>query len=135
VAADRGERENGSACRKAEGSIPKARLRKPRHNLTPTQPHALCTLHRVDKQQVGEQEGKMAAAVEEELIFYDISDAKEELLFYDMSDAERRQWVEANPGRVNHRDSVGYTLLTAAALKGKEEDGLLLTFIVWLLDE
>jgi len=67
VAADRGERENGSACRKAEGSIPKARLRKPRHNLTPTQPHALCTLHRVDKQQVGEQEGKMAAAVEEEL--------------------------------------------------------------------
>ena len=55
--------------------------------------------------------------------------------FGDMNEAQLRQWVEANPGRVNDRDSAGYTLLTAAALEGEEEDGLLLTFIVWLLDE
>jgi len=40
--------------------------------------------------------------------------AAEEQFFIPMSEVELRQWVEANPGRVN-RDSAGYTLLTAAA--------------------
>jgi len=54
----------------------------------------------------------------------------EELFFIPMSEVELRQWVEANPGRVNDRNSAGYTLLTAAASK---EKGLAL--VVWLLDE
>jgi len=39
---------------------------------------------------VHEQEGNMAAAA-----------AEEELDFWGMSQTELRQWVEANPGRVN----------------------------------
>jgi hypothetical protein len=41
--------------------------------------------------------------------------AQEEVLnFEDMNEAELRQWVEANPGRVNDRDSDGRTPLYAA---------------------
>ena len=55
----------------------------------------------------------------------------EGLDFYDMSEVELRQWVEANPGRVNNMDSsVGLTLLAAIASKKKG-----LSLVVWLLDE
>ena len=51
-----------------------------------------------------EQEEKMAAAA-----------AAAPLLFRDMSEAGLRQWVEANPGRVNDRDShFGLTPLIVA---------------------
>ena len=61
----------------------------------------------------------MAAAVEEE-----------ELDFYEMDEAELRQWVEANPGRVNDRGRYGDTPLVAAADEFKS-----LPLVVWLLDE
>jgi hypothetical protein len=35
-------------------------------------------------------------------------------MFYFMSEVELRQWVEANPGRVNHWDSNRWTPLLAA---------------------
>lgn len=63
--------------------------------------------------------GEMAAAA-----------AVAELYFYQINEARLRQWVEANPGRINDRDRVGETPLIAAAF---EEEGLPL--IVWLLDE
>ena len=56
--------------------------------------------------------------------------AAEMLEFADMSVEQLRQWVEANPGRVNDQDSEGRTPLSAAA--GKEEG---LSLVVWLLDE
>ena len=40
-----------------------------------------------------------------------------DLLFRDMDEAELRQWVEANPGRVNGRDKGGYTPLFTAVFK------------------
>jgi hypothetical protein len=49
--------------------------------------------------------------------------------FRDMSEAEQREWVEANPGRVNDRDSRGSTVLFSAACR----EGL--SLVVWLLDE
>ena len=52
------------------------------------------------------------------------------LRFRQMSEAGLRQWVEANPGRVNDRDSEGLTPLIAAA-SIKES----LSLVVWLLDE
>jgi len=58
--------------------------------------------------------------------------APAELLDFDnkMTEAELRQWVEANPGRVNDRDRIGFTpLLTAASRK----DGL--SMVMWLPDE
>jgi len=55
---------------------------------------------------------------------------EEERDIYDMSEVELRQWVEANPGRVNEGDSEGLTPLAAIASK---EEGLAL--VVWLLDE
>lgn len=52
------------------------------------------------------------------------------LSFREMSEAELRQWVEANPGRVNHRDSRGSMPLFSAACR---KEGL--SLVVWLLDE
>jgi hypothetical protein len=52
------------------------------------------------------------------------------LEFWRMSEAELRQWVEANPGRVNDRDRYGgFTPLIAAALNDKH------SLVVWLLDK
>ena len=57
--------------------------------------------------------------------------AEEELNFCGMSEVELRQWVEANPGRINDRDSSsGLTPLTVAASKKMG-----LSMVVWLLDE
>jgi len=53
----------------------------------------------------------------------------ETLHFVNMSEVELRQWVEANPGRVNHRDRNGLTPLTAAAWNHTR------SLVVWLLDE
>jgi len=50
--------------------------------------------------------------------------------FQGMNEARLRQWVEANPGRVNDRDKEGYTPLCAAV---RFQNSLPLT--VWLLDE
>jgi len=47
-----------------------------------------------------------------------------------MSEPELLQWVEANPGRVNDRDSLGHTPLLIAALLLRD-----LPLTVWLLDE
>jgi ankyrin repeat protein len=56
--------------------------------------------------------------------------AAAEVNFLRMSEAKVRQWVEANPGRVNERDKNGCTPLVAAVWK-KE----CLSLVVWLLDE
>lgn len=56
--------------------------------------------------------------------------AAEMLSFEYMSEAQLRQWVEANPGRVNDRDSKCYTPLSAAAVREHS-----LSLFVWLLDE
>lgn len=56
--------------------------------------------------------------------------AVEEVLFLDLTEEEMRQWVEANPGRVNDRDSEGNTPLRIAT-SGLES----LSLTVWLLDE
>ncbi len=47
-----------------------------------------------------------------------------------MTEAELRQWVEANPGGLNHWDEQGCTPLHAAAYKKKR-----LELVHWLLDE
>ena len=49
---------------------------------------------------------------------------------YDMVEAEMRQWVEANPGRVNDKDSVGYTLLCTVVEKLES-----VPLILWLVNE
>ena len=54
----------------------------------------------------------------------------EMLEFEGMNDAELGQWVEANPGRVNDKDSEGDTPLCAAARHTES-----LPLVVWLLDE
>ena len=56
--------------------------------------------------------------------------AAETLYFNIMSEAQMRQWVEANPGRVNDRDGNGLTPLAAAAMNHFK-----LSLVVWLLDE
>jgi len=56
--------------------------------------------------------------------------AAEVLDFEEMSEAELRQWVEANPGRVNDRDSRAFTPLTASALYLRS-----LAMVMRLLDE
>ena len=53
-----------------------------------------------------------------------------ELHFRRMTEAELRQWVEANPGRVNDRDRVGETPLMAAVGDIKS-----LPLTLWLLEE
>ena len=53
-----------------------------------------------------------------------------ELPFNRMTEAQLRQWVEANPERVNDRDGYGSTPLYHAARRLKS-----LPLIVWLLDE
>ena len=50
--------------------------------------------------------------------------------FWDMNEAELRQWVEANPGRVNRMDRWGFTPLYVAVCRLKN-----LSLTVWLLDE
>jgi len=50
--------------------------------------------------------------------------------FSKMSEPELRQWVEANPGRVNDRDSRGHTPLFVTAFFLRD-----LPLTVWLLDE
>lgn len=72
--------------------------------------------------------------------------AAETLRFYVMSKAEMREWVEANPERVNDRDSEDETPLFAAVSHREEcfpSKGWLklapsehwLSLVVWLLDE
>jgi hypothetical protein len=56
--------------------------------------------------------------------------AAEALSFPPMSEAEMRLWVEANPGRVNDRDTKGVTPLVAAAVQSGS-----ISLVVWLLDE
>ena len=53
---------------------------------------------------------------------------EEELVFLDMTAAHLRQWVEANPGRVNDVDRNLYSPLCVAARKHS------LSLVVWLLD-
>ena len=55
--------------------------------------------------------------------------AEEVLKFYYMDETRLRQWVEANPGRVNDSDWNGHTPLIAATRKNAY------SLIVWLLDE
>jgi hypothetical protein len=62
----------------------------------------------------------MAAAAQEEMLFF----------HFGLNEAELRQWVEANPGRVNDRDKGGYTPLIVAVCYIKS-----LPLTVWLLDE
>jgi len=50
--------------------------------------------------------------------------------FYSMNEAEMRQWVEANPGRVNLWDRYGCTPMYAAVWRLQS-----LPLTVWLLDE
>jgi len=50
--------------------------------------------------------------------------------FWGISEAELRQWVEANPGRLNDADRRGYMALVAAA-----GDLQSLSLVMWLLDE
>jgi hypothetical protein len=52
------------------------------------------------------------------------------LRFSKMSEAELREWVEANPGRVNEMDSSGDTLILIAICVLQS-----LPLVVWLLDE
>ena len=59
------------------------------------------------------------AAVEDEM-----------LDFFYMSEAQLRQWVEANPERVNYKGRHGYTPLHIAACKMGN-----VPLTVWLLDE
>lgn len=56
--------------------------------------------------------------------------AEEELSFYEMSEAELRQWVEANPGRVDDRDRDGFTPSWAAVDSLRS-----IPLMTWLLDE
>lgn len=56
--------------------------------------------------------------------------AEEELDFHGMGEAEMRQWVEANPGRVNDRDRHGETPLHTAIY-----EGFSLPLVLWLVDE
>jgi len=49
--------------------------------------------------------------------------------FCDMEEAEVRQWVEANPGRVNGLDGHGFTPLYAAVCWEN------LPLVLWLLNE
>ena len=49
--------------------------------------------------------------------------------FQDMTEAELRQWVEAYPGRVNHRDRYGYTPLYAAVISLES-----VPLVTWLLE-
>ena len=53
-----------------------------------------------------------------------------EVAFWYMNEAELRQWVEANPARVNDRDRERDTLLDVAVCRLKS-----LSLTVWLLDE
>ena len=57
--------------------------------------------------------------------------AAKNLSFEVMGEAEVRQWVEANPGRVNDSDNTvfGLTPLVVAAWKHTH------SLVVWLLDE
>jgi len=55
--------------------------------------------------------------------------AAAEVAFWDMNEAELRQWVEANPARVNDRDRWGNTLLYVAVCRLKS-----LSLAVWLVD-
>jgi len=58
--------------------------------------------------------------------------AEEVLEFYYMDETELRQWVEANPGRVNDidRNRNGHTPLIAAACHRDSQ-----SLVVWLLEE
>jgi len=49
---------------------------------------------------------------------------------YEMKEAALRQWVEANPGRVNDRDRNGETPLFRAAWRHNS-----LALVVWLVGE
>jgi ankyrin repeat protein len=57
-------------------------------------------------------------------------EAAEMPIFRMTTEAELRQWMEANPGRVNDKDREGDTPLTVGAADLKN-----LTLVVWLLDE
>ena len=50
--------------------------------------------------------------------------------FWRMSETRLRQWVEANPGRVEDRDIGGHTPLSAAASHRDSQ-----SLVVWLLEE
>jgi ankyrin repeat protein len=52
-----------------------------------------------------------------------------QLDFYNKTEAHLRQWVEANPGRVNEQDRQGFTPLYVAARKHTR------LLVVWLIDE
>ena len=56
--------------------------------------------------------------------------AAEELTFWRMTEVQLRQWVEANPERVNDRDRLGEMPLCVAVFHMKS-----LPLTVWLLDE
>jgi hypothetical protein len=51
-----------------------------------------------------------------------------------MSEVELRQWVEANPGRVNHWDSDRWTPLLAA-INVLDSVPLVLWLVLWLVRE
>ena len=53
-----------------------------------------------------------------------------DLTFGSIGEAGLRQWVEANPRRVNERDSVGYTPLHVAALVDES-----VPLVLWLVKE
>ncbi len=52
------------------------------------------------------------------------------LCFASMTEPELRQWVEANPGRVNDRDRFGHTPFNAAVYRRKS-----VPLILWLVKE
>ena len=59
-----------------------------------------------------------------------VAAAAQEMLSFGGMEAGLRQWVKANPGRVNDRDRRGDTPLLAAVIYAKS-----LPLVVWLLDE
>ena len=76
-----------------------------------------------------EEAGEEENAVEEENAGEEENAREKEPVFLDMTAAHLRQWVEANPGRVNDVDRNGYSPLSVAAKKHT------LSLVVWLLDK